>query len=191
MPHRFANTRRARPVGGLLSSAVSSLRTAIAALALFAYCSWGVSAADLVAWSGGAPPRLMLKDMAGKEHDLAQYRGKVVLVNFWATWCEPCRAEMPSMEALRQRYADAPFVVLAVNVDEPEQRIRAFLQRMPLTFQILLDPGMHATREWNARILPASFLVGRDGRIRYSARGDVNWTGEAVMRVVADLLKTP
>jgi cytochrome c biogenesis protein CcmG, thiol:disulfide interchange protein DsbE len=191
MPHHFANTRRAPGAGGLLSSVVSFLCTAITALAVFAYSASGVSAADLAAWSGGAAPRLVLKDMTGKEHDLAQYRGKVVLVNFWATWCEPCRAEMPSMEALRQRYADAPFAVLAVNVDEPEQRIRAFLQRMPLTFQILLDPGMQATREWNARILPASFLVGRDGRIRYSARGDVNWTGEAVTRVVADLLKTP
>jgi cytochrome c biogenesis protein CcmG, thiol:disulfide interchange protein DsbE len=191
MSHRFANTRRAPGAGGFLSSVMSFPSAAVAALVMLACCASGVSAADLAPWSGGAPPRLALKDMTGKEHNLADYRGKVVLVNFWATWCEPCRAEMPSMESLRQRYADAPFVVLAVNVDEPEQRIRAFLQRMPLAFQILLDPGMQATREWNARILPASFIVGRDGRIRYSARGDVNWTSEPVTRVVADLLKTP
>lgn len=148
-----------------------------------------VSAADLAPWTGGATPALKLKDIAGGQHDLAQYKGKVVLVNFWATWCEPCRAEMPSMEELRERHANDAFVVLAVNVDEPEQRIRAFLKRMPLRFQILIDPGMRATRDWNARILPASYLIGRDGRIRYSARGDVAWTSDEVTRTVAELLK--
>jgi len=191
MQLRSSNARRAFGAGGFLATAMISVYATVAALVLLACCAWGANAAGLAAWSGGAPPRLMLKDLAGTEHDLAEYKGKVVLVNFWATWCEPCRAEMPSMESLRQRNANAPFVVLAVNVDEPEQRIRAFLQRMPLAFQVLVDPGMQATRAWNARILPASFLLGRDGRIRYSARGDVDWTSEPVTRVVAELLKTP
>ncbi len=146
-------------------------------------------AAQLTPWTGDAPPELSLKDLSGTQHDLAQYRGKVVLLNFWATWCEPCRAEMPSMERLRKRYADAPFVVLAVNVDEPEQRIRAFLKRVPLGFTVLADPGMRVTRAWNARVLPASFLIGRDGRIRYSARGDLDWSSDAVARLVGDLLE--
>lgn len=146
------------------------------------------AAADLVPASGARPPALALADLSGARHDLTQYKGKVVLVNFWATWCEPCRAEMPSMDQLRERYSDGSFVVLAVNVDEPEQRIRAFLRRVPLSFQVLLDPGMRATREWNARILPTSYLIGRDGRIRYSARGDVDWTSDAVARAVGDLV---
>ena len=191
MQHRSASARRARSAGAQLSFPVAVLRATIALVVVCASWASPGTAADLAIWSGDAPPPLVLKDPSGKEHDLAQYKGKVVLLNFWATWCEPCRAEMPSMESLRQRYADAPFVVLAVNVDEPEQRIRAFLQRMPLAFQILLDPGMKATRAWNARILPASFLIGRDGRIRYSARGDVNWTSDPVTRVVSELLKAP
>lgn len=146
-------------------------------------------AAQLTPWRGDAAPALSIKDLSGVQHDLAQYKGKVVLVNFWATWCEPCRDEMPSMERLRQRYSDAPFAVLAVNVDEPEQRIRAFLQRMPLKFTVLTDPGMRATRAWNARVLPASFLIGRDGRIRYSVRGELDWSSDAVVRIVAELLK--
>lgn len=163
-------------------------QSAAAALALTAGllgCAWG---RELAPWSGGAAPPLVLKDMAGVEHDLARYRGKVVLLNFWATWCEPCRAEMPSMERLRKRYAGAPFAVLAVNVDEPEQRIRRFLERMPLDFTVLPDPGMRVTREWNARVLPASFLIGRDGRIRYSVRGDLDWSSDAVTRLVGELI---
>jgi len=129
--------------------------------------------------------------MSGATHDLAAYRGKVVLLNFWATWCEPCRAEMPSIERLRQQFSEAPFVVLAVNVDEPEARIRRFLERMPLHFVMLLDPGMQATRAWNARILPASYLIGRDGRIRYSVRGDLDWSSEHVVTAVRELLRGP
>lgn len=147
------------------------------------------AAADLVPENGARTPALALADLSGARHDLAQYKGKVVLLNFWATWCEPCRAEMPSMDQLRERYPDGSFVVLAVNVDEPEQRVRAFLQRVPLSFQVLLDPGMRATREWNARILPTSYLIGRDGRIRYSARGEVEWTSGKVAGAVAELVK--
>ncbi len=166
-------------------------RSAVAALLSFVATAVPGHAAELTRWPGGDPPALDLKDLAGKAHDLQQYRGKVVLLNFWATWCEPCRAEMPSMERLRQRYANAPFAVLAVNVDEPEQRIRAFLERMPLGFVVLLDPGMRATRAWNAKILPASFVIGRDGRIRYSVRGDLDWSGEVVSRVIDELLQVP
>ena len=149
------------------------------------------AAAELAPWQGGSTPGLELRELSGASHDLAAYRGKVVLVNFWATWCEPCRAEMPSIERLRQQFSDAPFAVLAVNVDEPEARIRKFLERMPLRFVILLDPGMQATRTWNARILPASFLIGRDGRIRYSVRGDLDWSSERVVATVRELLRGP
>lgn len=95
------------------------------------------------------------------------------------------------MERLRERMAGKPFAVLAVNVDEPEQRLRNFLKTTPYGFQIVLDPGMHATKAWNARILPASFVIGRDGRIRYSATGDVDWSGERVFSLIAALLREP
>lgn len=140
-------------------------------------------------WDGGPAPALVLNDMSGVRHDLSRYRGKVVLVNFWATWCAPCRAEMPSMDRLRERHAKDAFVVLAVNVDEPEQRIRNFLGRIPLGFTVLPDPGMRVTRDWSARVLPASFLIGRDGRIRYSVRGEVDWTSEPVLKLVRRLLR--
>ena len=75
-------------------------------------------ATELKPWTGGAAPALALEDLSGKPHDLAAYRGSVVLVNFWATWCGPCRDEMPSIERLRTSLAGRPFTVLAVNVGE-------------------------------------------------------------------------
>lgn len=147
-----------------------------------------VQAAELKPANAAAKP-LALKTLDGTVHDLAKYRGQVVLVNFWATWCEPCRDEMPSLERLAEKFAGQPFVVLAVNVDEPEQRVRNFLEKIPLKFTVLLDPGKAVTKDWNARILPASFLIGRDGRVRYTVVGDLDWSAEANVKIVANLLQ--
>jgi peroxiredoxin len=140
-------------------------------------------------WAGGATPPLALKSLAGADVDLARLRGKVVLVNFWATWCEPCRDEMPAMDKLRERFADEPFVMLAVNVDEPEQRIRRFLERLPVRFDVLLDPGLRATKAWGARILPSTYLVDRNGRIRFAARGELDWADEQNVSALRALLR--
>jgi peroxiredoxin len=146
-------------------------------------------AADLAPWQGATAPPLALTDLDGRKHDLSAYRGKVVLVKFWATWCGPCRAELPSMKRLRDRLIHAPFAVLAVNVDEPEARIRRFLETTPLDFVVLPDPGGRTARAWNVRILPSSFLIGRDGAIRYSVRGDVDWSSDAVAAIVDKLIR--
>ena len=145
-------------------------------------------AADLKPWPGGSPPALALKDLDGRLHQLSDYRGKVVLINFWATWCEPCRDEMPSIQGLRQKLEGKPFVVLAVNLDEPESRIRKFLSQMKLDFTILLDPERKAAKAWDARILPASFVAGPDGRIRYSLIGEIDWAHEHVVARISELL---
>ncbi|OGA59840.1 MAG: hypothetical protein A3F77_04030 [Betaproteobacteria bacterium RIFCSPLOWO2_12_FULL_67_28] len=112
----------------------------------------------------------------------------MVLVNFWATWCEPCRDEMPGIERLRRSLEGRPFAVLAVNLAEPPSRIRAFLEKMPLGFPVLLDRDTAAAKAWKARILPASFLIGADGRIRYSTVGELDWSQDTVRRAVVALL---
>ncbi len=145
---------------------------------------------ELKAWSGGRTPPLVLRDINDRAHDLAAYRGQVVLVNFWATWCEPCRDEMPSIQRLRQKLAGKPFTVLAVNVDEPESRIRNFLEKMPLDFPVLVDDGKVVTRAWGVRVLPASFIIGRDGRIRYSLSGDLAWDHDSVVSLLAKLARS-
>jgi len=162
---------------------------ALLALMLLPAAPAAAAAGALERWAGGAPPPLALKSLAGSEIDLARLRGKVVLVNFWATWCEPCRDEMPAMDRLRERFADEPFVILAVNVDEPEQRIRRFLDRLPLGFEILLDPGLRATKAWGARILPSTYLIDRNGRIRLAARGELDWADEQNVGAIRALLR--
>jgi thiol-disulfide isomerase/thioredoxin len=146
-------------------------------------------AAELRPWTGGATPPLVLQDLHGRTHRLADYRGKVVLVNFWATWCEPCREEMPSIERLRQSLAGKPFEVLAVNIGEPLGRIERFLEKMPLGFPMLLDRDTGAAKAWKARVVPATFLVGSDGRIRYVHYGELDWSSEPVRKRVAELLE--
>jgi thiol-disulfide isomerase/thioredoxin len=150
--------------------------------------AWAVHGAELKRVNDAAPKALALKSLDGSVHDLAKYRGKVVLVNFWATWCEPCRDEMPSIERLKEKFAGQPFDVLAVNVDEPEQRVRNFLAKVPLQFTVVLDPGKAVTKDWHVRILPASFLIGRDGRVRYSVVGDLDWSSEANLKIVSSLV---
>lgn len=150
----------------------------------------GAMAAELRPWTGGATPPLALEDLQGGVHDLGAYRGKVVLVNFWATWCEPCRAEMPSMERLRLSLAGQPFEVLGVNMAEPLSRIEKFIASVPVGFTLLRDRDGTTAKAWRARVLPASFLVDRDGRIRYYVYGEVDWSSAAVRAKVGELLRS-
>jgi peroxiredoxin len=156
------------------------------AAALLLWCA--AASAQLPAWSGGPTPALRLSDLDGKEHALEAYRGKVVLINFWATWCEPCREEMPSIERLRRSLEGRPFVVLAVNLAEPETRVQRFLREVPLGFPVLMDRDTTAAKAWKARILPATYIVGPDGRIRYSYLGELDWSREPVRKQIAELL---
>ena len=147
-----------------------------------------LNAADLKEWTGGPPPPLTLRDLDGRPHRLSDYSDRVVLINFWATWCVPCRDEMPSIQQLRQKLAGRPFTVLAVNFDEPESRVRKFLSETKVDFTVLLDPEGKAARAWNARILPASFVIGPDGRIRYSLAGELDWGQEVIVSRITELM---
>jgi peroxiredoxin len=140
-------------------------------------------------WTGGAPPALELADPDGALHRLADYRGKTVLVNFWATWCAPCRDEMPSMERLRRSMEGRPFVILAVNVGENGRTAREFAEKLALGFTVVLDRDGRTTRAWGARVLPASYVIGPDGAIRYSYFGDLDWSSEAVRGRIESLMR--
>jgi peroxiredoxin len=162
----------------------------IGALLLYA-CTLTASvqaAPALVPWSGAAAPALSLRDVDGRVHALKAYRGKVVLINFWATWCEPCRQEMPSIQRLRDRLSGKGFAVLAVSVDEPDARVRQFVKQTGLDLTVVMDPGKTVTRNWGVRYLPVSFIVGADGRIRYRVVGDIDWDNDTVVGVISQLL---
>jgi peroxiredoxin len=152
-----------------------------------------IAAADtsrFVPWTRAETLALSLKDPDGKVHTLADYRGKVLLVNFWATWCEPCREEMPAMRTLRERLAGQPFEILAVNYGESPIRVREFLAREQLELIALLDPNQDVARAWRVRVLPGSFLVDAEGRVRYAVIGEYDWASEGAMKTVRGLLAT-
>jgi thiol-disulfide isomerase/thioredoxin len=168
---------------------MSCLRRLAAALVLAAAVAPTASAdvSRVLPWTGPTPP-FELKDLSGKTHTLADYRDRVVLVNFWATWCEPCLEEMPSIHRLQQRMAGQPFTVLAVNYGEAPARIGPFLGRVGVGLPVLLDRGQQVARAWRVRILPASFLVGRDGQARYHVIGEIDWTSPEAVAAVEHLL---
>ena len=146
-------------------------------------------ASRFIPWSRPETPALSLKDLNGRPHALEEYRGKVLLLNFWATWCEPCKDEMPSIVKLKQSLGGRPFEVVAVNFGESPSRAREFLARERLdTLIALLDPNKDAARAWRVRVLPASFLIGPDGRVRYSVIGELDWSSETALRTIEELL---
>ena len=143
-------------------------------------------AQPLQPWTGGPLPPIELEDVDGRMHRLAEYRGKVVLVNFWATWCAPCREEMPTIERLRRELDGRPFVVLAVNVGEGARAVRGFIQQVPVGFALLMDRDTRTAKAWQAKILPATFIVDPAGRVRYRYFGERDWSsGEAFKAIVA------
>lgn len=147
------------------------------------------AAQELKPWSGGAAPPLELADLKGAKHRLADYRGSVVLINFWATWCAPCRDEMPSIERLRASLEGKRFAVLAVNLAEPQSRIVSFLEKVPVSFTVLLDRDTRTAKAWEAKLLPATYIVGPDGKIRYRYLGERDWSKPEVRKAIVDLLQ--
>ena len=143
---------------------------------------------QLKPWAGKETPALARPDLTGKLVDLKDLRGRVVVVNFWATWCEPCRDEMPSLERLRAKLSGRPFEVLTVNYGEGVAKIIAFLAKQKISLPVLLDPEKEAAMAWKAGGLPMTFLVDAEGRVRYSAFGECDWSEGEPFRVVENLV---
>ena len=135
-----------------------------------------------------ATPPLTLPGFEGPAWSLAEAKGRPVLLNFWASWCEPCRAEMPSLELLAQRHEADGLLVLAVNHRETDAAIRRFLQTMPISLPILRDTDGATSRSFGVRIFPTSVLIARDGRAAFSVIGELDWTGAQARQWIAPLL---
>lgn len=155
---------------------------------------WSGSAAqaqgyEVLPWPARKPvPALSGTDLQGRTWRLAELRGKAVLVNFWASWCEPCRAELPSLDALAQFYGPEKLVVLAVNFKESPAAVQRHVQRANIGLPILLDTSGQIAREWGTNVFPTTVLVAADGRVRGIVRGELDWSSREAGKLVTPLL---
>jgi len=115
--------------------------------------------------AGELAPEFTLQTLEGKPASLNDYRGQVVMVNFWATWCPPCRAEMPDMEQVYQEKKQEGFTVLAVNIQEARDPVDQFVKRYGLTFPVVMDASGQVTQQYGIYSLPSSYFIDREGRI--------------------------
>jgi peroxiredoxin len=119
----------------------------------------------------GAAPDFTLQSRSGETVSLSQLRGQVVMINFWATWCGPCREEMPHLEALHQRYDALGFKLLGVNVEENSSDAAEWLQETPVSFSILYDPENSVSELYDVVAMPSTVIVDRQGNIRFLHHG--------------------
>jgi len=123
------------------------------------------------------PVEINLKDTRGDSVRLSDFRGKIVFLNFWASWCGPCRIEMPSMEKLHRRLKGRDFAIVAVNLQEQASRVKAFLKQYGLTFTVLLDTNGRVGARFGIRAIPTTFILDRQGRLIGHALGLRKWDG--------------
>jgi peroxiredoxin len=138
----------------------------------------------------GVPaPEFTLPDLEGKPHHLADLRGRVVVLNFWATWCPPCIDEMPSLQRLHQAFADRGVEVVAVSVDERFSDVGAFVRKFHLTFTVLHDDGKKVSRKYQTFKYPETYILDREGRLKSKVIGPRDWASPTVIRDMVELLK--
>lgn len=135
-------------------------------------------------------PDFTLEDMQGNKVSLSDFTGKVIIVNFWATWCPPCLEEMPSMEELSQKYNKDDFVLLAVNVEENSHAIvKKFLENKPYTFPVLLDQDAIVQQLYGAYRFPETVVIGRNGVVVARVVGGRDWMDPEIVKVIDFMVK--
>jgi peroxiredoxin len=147
----------------------------------------GEAAFDVVRLTPQPAPAVVLRDLTGRPVRLEDYRGRVVVLNVWATWCQPCREELPVMDALARELSARGLTILAVNHQETEARVAAFVDEYRLTLPVLLDPDGQVAARYRALGLPATYVIDRAGRLVGSVLGIRNWA-DAPARAYLDRL---
>jgi len=117
-----------------------------------------------------------LKDLNGVEISLSSFKGKVILVNFWATWCGPCKNEMPSLNKLYNTYRDKGLTVIGISIDRSAEAVRNFMKKIPLDLPVLLDGNLIISKKYKVFAYPTTFLIDRDGILREKFIGEEDWS---------------
>lgn len=139
-------------------------------------------------WRGGPLAFPGIADREGRKVGLDAYRGKVVVVNLWATWCAPCVQEMPSLERLRRHFDGRPFEILAVSIGDTGERIDRFVAQNGLSLPILMDRERSLLKAWQVRVLPSTYVFDAAGKVRYSFVGERAWDEAEVIDAITALL---
>ena len=156
-------------------------------LAAAALCAATLSHAAI---TPNAPaPDFTLKSLQGPNMRLAEQRGRVVLVNFWATWCGPCKQEMPHLNGLYDKYRSSGFVLMGVNVDEDPKTAAGTASRFGLRFPVLFDADKAVSKLYDLQSMPATVLIDRDGKVRFLHRGYRDGLEDAYERQIRELVK--
>jgi thiol-disulfide isomerase/thioredoxin len=167
----------------------------LASILLLAAVAHAASASDarLERWPAGNPaPSLQLKDLEGREWNLKNLRGKVVILNFWATWCGPCVEELPVLNDLASsEFTAGKPVVLGINFKETPAAIQRFLTGHPFQYPILLDKTGEDFKKWSNGILPATVLIDKQGKPRWRVIGELNRTDSGLKQAVEKMLEEP
>lgn len=132
-----------------------------------------------------APP-FELTDLGRNEHRLSDYAGKVLVVNFWASWCVPCRDELPSMNRAAGKLTDQPVVWLAINVGEDREAVAAFVADYPIDFTVLLDPSGGVSQAWQVTAMPTTLILDPQGYVAHRIVGKREWDDERHLQMVID-----
>jgi cytochrome c biogenesis protein CcmG/thiol:disulfide interchange protein DsbE len=140
---------------------------------------------------GKPAPEFVLQDASGNTWKLSNLKGKVVFVNFWATWCKPCRDEMPSMEALNKSMGGQSFQMLAIVFNDDLQMADSFARRLGATFPVLANPGPELAEAYMITGVPETFLIDADGILRHKFLGPYEWDTEEMRNVVLGLFNNP
>ncbi len=137
---------------------------------------------------GKRAPDFTTTDLTGRTHRLSDYKGRVVLLNFWATWCPPCREELRSLESLRKDYKDKRLVIIAISVDRDIEKVKRFLREISTSFIILHDGKYSVYKKYNVFSVPMTFLIDRKGRIVDIFFGEQDWTSPTIKEQIDSLL---
>ncbi len=160
---------------------------------LFLYCLLPLLVVfDVLAVETGEPllkaPSFVLTDLEHKEHRLSDYAGKVLVVNFWASWCAPCREELPSMNRAARKLLELPVTWLAINVGEDREAVAAFTADYPIDFSVLLDPSGRVSQSWQVTGMPTTFIVNRDGFVAHKIVGKREWDDAQHLQMLIELI---
>jgi thiol-disulfide isomerase/thioredoxin len=132
--------------------------------------------------------RLKLNTFDDKLVDIGKYKGRVILLNFWASWCRPCVKEIPSLVRLQQQFGQDDFKIVTINIGESKEQIIEFMKKVKMELPIMLDADGQAVNDWGVYAYPSSFVLDRKGVIRYAYRGALEWDSQPIINTIGELL---